>query len=516
MRETTLPEIVRDIVPWASDLQSVRAAFGERPCIHDGERGLDFAGMIGRAATLAHRLRARGVAPGTPVATSLPNGIPAVWTAAALRLAGAAEVALNAALAGEERRYCLALSGAGLVLTTRAQVPAFAALGCEAIAVEDLPDAPGELAGLPPVPGDAFGRISFTSGTTGRPKAIVHTHAARWIANLLQRASWSVMPGPGSRLLLMTPFVHGAGMLFQAFCDRGAECVLLDGVDPPKLEALLSSGGIDFIFAPPTVLAKLAAAFPDRHFPGVRTVFTGTAPLVPALYAKARALFGPVVRVTYGKSEIVNPITVLSPEQTEACYAEAAPHEGVCVGFPATGVEVEIRGDTGAPCGPEEVGEVHLRARHMLRGLIDASGFRPLPPGAFHDTGDLGRVDAQGRLHLAGRMADVIKSGGYKIHPDEIERALAGTAPAVSVVALPSEYWGEVIVAVAEGADAAWPDRARAALAGLARYKHPRAFIAVEEIARNAQGKAMRRLVRERLLARYRLIDGPHPLLERR
>jgi acyl-CoA synthetase (AMP-forming)/AMP-acid ligase II len=115
-------------------------------------------------------------------------------------------------------------------------------------------------------------------------------------------------------------------------------------------------------------------------------------------------------------------------------------------------------------------------------------------------------------------LADVIKSGGYKIHPDEIERVLAGTAgtAAVAIVTLPSEYWGEIIVAVAETADPAWPDRARAVVAELARYKHPRAYLTLPELARNPQGKIVRRTIRATLLATYRVIDGPYPTLEPR
>jgi acyl-CoA synthetase (AMP-forming)/AMP-acid ligase II len=247
-------------------------------------------------------------------------------------------------------------------------------------------------------------------------------------------------------------------------------------------------------------------------------VFCGTAPLLASLYAKAKAVFGPVVRVTYGKSEIVNPIAVLAPRETDAYYAQPHDGDGVCVGFPDSGVEIEIRDDIGTKLQRDAVGEVFLRGRHMYCGHIDASGFHALPADGFHDTGDLGRIDARGRLHLVGRLADVIKSGGYKIHPDEIERVLAGTAgtAAVAIVTLPSEYWGEIIVAVAETADPAWPERARAAVAQVARYKHPRAYLTLPELARNPQGKIMRRTIRATLLATYRVNDGPYPTLEPR
>jgi acyl-CoA synthetase (AMP-forming)/AMP-acid ligase II len=502
-------------INWAQDLKSVTDAFAELPCASDGVDDLSFRDLAGRAGGLAQSLLAEGLKPGEPVATCLRNSLPAIWASAGVRLAGAAETPLNPAFSAAERRYCLELAGVRRIVTSRAEAPFFRDLGLAVIAVEDV--APGALAALPPVPSAAWGRISFTSGTTGRPKAIVHTHAARWIANLLQRASFATMPGPGSRVLLMTPFTHGAGLLAAAFIDHGAAVVVLDGVDLPAVETLLTGGTIDHLFAPPTVLAKLAAAFPGRHFPGIRIVFCGTAPLTPSLYAKARALFGPVVRITYGKSEVVNPIAVLPPAACASYYGEADPGPGFCVGWPGTGVEIAMRGEKGGDLATDAIGEVHLRAQHMLAGLIDGSGFHPIPEGFWHETGDLGRIDARGRLHLVGRTADIIKSGGYKIHPEEIETALAGSAGsgAVAVTTLPSEYWGEVIIAVAEAAPADWPARAAAAADVLAKFKRPRAYLVLDALPRNAQGKVPRGRVREMVLERYRLTDGAHPVLEK-
>src|SRR5262249_56642439 len=128
------------------------------------------------------------------------------------------------------------------------------ARGLATTAIEDIASSASldTLQGLPPVPDEAWARISFTSGTTGRPKAIVHTQRQRWIANLLQRASFAHMPGPGSRVLLMTPFTHGAGLIAHAFLDHGATAALLDGVDLQAVERLLCRGCNDHRFAPPT------------------------------------------------------------------------------------------------------------------------------------------------------------------------------------------------------------------------------------------------------------------------
>ncbi len=510
--------MMQDTVNWAADLKSVCDAHAERVAVFDGHSGMTYRRLGGRAAALAARLQAEGLQPGEPVGTSLRNSHAAVWGAFGVRISGAAETPLNPALGPDELRHNIAITGLRRVVTTRARAEAFMALGCTPLLVEELEEAEGDLAALPPVPRDAHGRIGFTSGTTGRPKAIVQTHGARWIGNLLQRATAPVAVGPGNNILLVTPYMHGASVLTMAFLERGGSVTLLDGADTAVMGALLGEQRVDHIFAPPTVLAKLVAAFPDRRFPGLRAVFCGTAPLTPGLYAKAREMFGPVIRITYGKTELTNPIAVLTAEQTDAYYAEATHHDGVCVGWPGPGIEVTLRAEDGSPAAPGEDGEVLLRGQHICTGHFDTDGFHPLPRGAFHETGDLGRFDAEGRLHLIGRMADVMKSGGYKVHPDEVERVLAasGEGCVVAVASLPSEYWGEIVVAVAEGADAGWPERARAAVAGLGRHKQPRLHVIVPELPRNVQGKIMRRKIREILLAEHVLIDGPHPRLERR
>jgi acyl-CoA synthetase (AMP-forming)/AMP-acid ligase II len=201
-----------------------------------------------------------------------------------------------------------------------------------------------------------------------------------------------------------------------------------------------------------------------------------------------------------------NPITVLEMEEAADYYRDLDVLDAVCLGSPAAGVEVVVRDETGGACATGEHGEIHLRSPHMMIGHVDAQGFHELPEGAFHATGDLGYLDAHGRLFLAGRANDVIKTGGYKIYPEEIERALPGT---VAVVGIPSAHWGEVIVAVSENGDAT-AEVARAT-AGLARYKQPRACLTIEALPRSLQGKVQRARMREIVLERYAMTDGPYP-----
>ena len=148
----------------------------------------------------------------------------------------------------------------------------------------------------------------------------------------------------------------------------------------------------------------------------------------------------------------------------------------------------------------------------MMVGHVDETGFHELPEGDFHATGDLGYLDERRRLFLAGRAHDVMKTGGYKIYPEEIERVLPD---GVVVVGIPSAHWSEVIVAVSEG-DADLTSDVAAATAGLARYKQPRACLTIGTIPRSLQGKVQRARVRELILARYAMTDGPYPKFELR
>jgi acyl-CoA synthetase (AMP-forming)/AMP-acid ligase II len=238
----------------------------------------------------------------------------------------------------------------------------------------------------------------------------------------------------------------------------------------------------------------------------VRVIFCGTQALTPDLHARAAAAFGPVVRVTYGMSECFNPITVLSPAETARAMAATDGSSGACVGWAGPGVEIGIDAETT---------EISLRARQLYAGIIGPDGFRARPPGGWHRTGDLGRLDDEGRLWLMGRAADVIKTGGYRVHPAEVETVLepAAQGRALSVLGLPSDYWGEIICCVTEAAPEGWIAEAATLAEQLAKYKRPRFHLTLPDLPRNAQGKLVRARLREAILAAFVLEDGPRPRL---
>jgi malonyl-CoA/methylmalonyl-CoA synthetase len=492
--------------PWLTTLQDIAARYGDRVAVASRGRELTYAQLAAQADAVRAAVIEAGAQPGEPVAILARNGPGVVVASYGVMASGAAELVVDLNLGPDDVAYAMKIAGVRHVIAARGEMHRVASLGLDVLVLEDIVARPARAVESPPFDWRAWAKVTLTSGTTGRPKGIIHRHDRRWYAHVLLRSHLPFVPGAGDRVLLMTAYSHGAGLLAAAWFENGASVELIDGVDVAYADELFARREITAVFAPPTVLTKLVDGTRHQRIDGIKCVFCGTATLQPALYHAAAAKFGPVVRVTYGKSEMYNPITVLEIEEAADYYRDLTTMDAVCLGSPAAGVEVAVRDGSGRVCCAGEHGEICLRSPHMMIGHVDAQGFHALPEGAFHATGDLGYRDARGRLFLAGRAHDVIKTGGYKIYPEEIERVLP---QGVAVVGIPSAHWGEVIVAVSEGSDVA--EAVAAATAGLARYKQPRACLTIERLPRSLQGKVQRSRMREMVLARYEMTDGPYP-----
>jgi len=494
---------------WQTTLCGFAARFGDRVAVASRGRMLTFAQLAAQAAAVRAAVVEAGAQPGEPVAIVARNGPGVVVASYGVMASGAAEFVVDLNLGPDDVAYAMQIMGVRHAVVERGELKRVEALGLEVLVLDDILARPPREVAAPAFDPHAWGKAIMTSGTTGRPKGIIHRQDRRWRAHELLRSHLPFVPGANDRILLMTAYAHGAALIAAAWLQSGASVELIDGVDVAYADELFARGEITAVFSPPTVLAKLVAGTRHKRIGGIKCVFCGTATLQPALYHATAALFGPVVRVTYGKSEVFNPITVLAMQEAADYYRDLVMLDAVCLGSPAAGVEVVIRDDAGRVCAAGEHGEIRLRSPHMMIGHVDATGFHELAEGDFHATGDLGFLDGRGRLFLAGRAHDVIKTGGYKIYPEEIERVLPD---GIVVVGISSAHWGEVIVAVSEN-EADFTEVA-AATAGLARYKQPRACLTVEKIPRSLQGKVQRSRVREMVQARYTMIDGPYPKFE--
>ncbi|TMJ03375.1 MAG: acyl--CoA ligase [Alphaproteobacteria bacterium] len=492
--------------PWTRALRDF-AKRGDRTAVAARGHTLTYAELGRQAEAVRAAVLEAGAQPGEVIAIVARNGPGVVAASYGVLASGAAEFVVDLNLGPDDIAYAIGILRVRLAVVERSELPRVAPLGLDVLVLEDILARPPRSVAAPPFDPHAWGKTIMTSGTTGRPKAIVHRHDRRFLAHELLRAHLPFVPGENDRVLLMNAYAHGAALLAATWFEAGASVELIGGVDVDYADELFARGEVTAVFAPPTVLAKLVQGTRHKRIGGIKCIFCGTATLQPALYRAAAALFGPVIRVTYGKSEMFNPITVLEMDETADYYRDLVTLDAVCLGSPAHGVEIEIRDESGRLCATGEHGEIHLRSPHMMFGHVDAQGFHELPEGDFHATGDLGYRDERGRLFLAGRAHDVMKTGGYKIYPEEIERVLPD---GVVVVGIPSAHWGEVIVAVSEGGGD-HTETVADATRGLARYKQPRACLTIERIPRSLQGKVQRSRVRELVLTRYAMTDGPYP-----
>lgn len=454
-----------------------------------------YAALSHRLAGLGAALAGAGLPPGAVLATrSRSRPLTALLAYAALPQDFVLQP-INPALPAATQAELLALTGARYLVSDTPSAPA------EGLRVLDAEvlwwQAAGAGAGAPPsaAPGDEQGPrlVIATSGSSGRPKAVMLSEA-----NLAAsvRASRRCLPlGPGDRWLLCLPLHHigGLSVLFRCL-EAGATAVLAPGFDARRVWQSLQEAAVTHVSLVPAMLARLLEVAGDAPAPAsLKAALIGGGPLDPQLLRRARAAGWPLC-VSYGLSEAASQVATL-------CLGpgDADPPPGL-VGPPLPGVELCVVDAAGRPTADE--GRIRLRGPSVMLGYA-RPGLQPGEGlhGGWLETGDLGRLDAEGRLQVLGRHDDVIVSGGENIHPLQVE-ALLSACPGLreaAVAGAPDPVWGERVTAVVAGdvdleALEAW---CRARLPGLLR---PRAFIRVPALPRLSNGKldrsALKALVR--------------------
>lgn len=486
---------VRD---WLLDLAATRP---DDEAVVDGDHCWTYAELEGATRRIATALRAAGVGARVPVAVLAGDGAPMVALIHAVRRLGAVLVPLNRRGAAAELAFQVAASGTRLLVHDRDRSRLAAALHADATAPALL-EVDRLLAGPAADPGafrdevelEAPATILFTSGTSGRPKGAILTHAA----HLASADAWAaaLLPRPGDRWLACLPLFHVAGLAIVLRASRwGAPLEVHPRFDPVAVIRALE-GGVSYLSLVGPMLERVLAVAGDRPAPPtLRAVLVGGGPIAPALVLRARWLGYPVLP-TYGLTETASGVAALPPD--------AAPGRSATVGRPLPGVELRIEVE-GRPARPGEVGEIVVRGPMLFAGyagLRDESA-RVLRDGWLH-TGDFGVLDADGDLTVIDRRDDLIVSGGENVYPSEVEAALLAhpCVAAAVVVARPDPRWGSVPVAAvvlrAGGSvsDAALAAHCRDRLAG---FKIPVAFHRVARLPRGPRGKLPRSAVRDLL-----------------
>jgi len=473
--------------------------YGGAPALIDGERVVSFAEFDELTDRLGNALLARGLEPGDRVAVLMPNGIDGVVAYYALAKSGLVRVPLNARETAHELAFKIEDSQArALIHAGEAPAPAEIAITAAELPglIEQASAEPCDVRREP----DAPLRLAYTGGTTGKPKAVVLTTASELaeVANFLV----DLLPNlrPDSVMLHAAPITHGSGAFFLPHLVKGAANVVLPKFSPAAFLEAAQKYRATATFMVPTMIAMLLdePATAEAEL-ALERICYGGAPIATTVLSRGIDLLGPVFAQLYGQAEAPLAITCLQPW-------EHTPDRLTAAGKPYTFVEVQVRDTEGKVLGPGEVGEVLTRGPHTMSRYWrrpEATAETIEPDGWLH-TGDIGRWDDGGYLHLLDRRHDVIISGGFNVYPREVEDALLAH-PAVSaaaVVGLPDEKWGERVAAAVVTRSAADPDAIVAFCAErLAGFKRPRTVEIWPELPTSPVGKSLRREVRDRMTA---------------
>lgn len=344
--------------------------------------------------------------------------------------------------------------------------------------------------------------LFYTSGTTGRPKGVMLSHA-----NLISAAMhfYADVQSVDSNdvLLHVAPMSHGSGLYSIPYFIKGAMQLLPEsgGLDEAELFALIAHYNQVSVFASPTIVQRLVH-HARQHTPestGLRALLVGGAPFYIEDIKSAVQCFGPRILQMYGQGESPMTISALQATQLAQAVADNDTEMLASVGFVQTAMHVMIVDSDNQPVPAGTPGEVIVRGPTVMAGYWNnaEATSQTIVDGALR-TGDIGLLDKRGLLQLKDRSKDVIISGGSNIYPREVEEALLTheAVEEVCVVGIPDPEWGESVVAFVvcrNGAIASERDLDAVCIQTIARFKRPKRYIFVLELPKNGTGKVLKR-----------------------
>lgn len=461
-----------------------------------------YAAFVARAAQLAHVLAANSVRPGDRVVVQSPKLADTIALYAACIQAGAVYLPLNTAYTQSELAYFIGDATPALVVCDAKTLDAMTAVcGAGSPVLTLSADGAGSLSTQANTMAPTFDTVArgpddlaallYTSGTTGRSKGAMLSHK-----NLLSNAQsltdlWQITAT--DRLVHALPIFHTHG-LFVAMNTAllaGAQVRFMAGFDVEQIIAELPKSTL--MMGVPTFYTRLLAdARLDRDLvASMRLFISGSAPLLAETHKDFETRTGHAILERYGMTE-TNMIT-------------SNPYVGAriagTVGYALPGTEVEVT-DNGTPLAAGEIGMIEVRGDNVFSGYwnMPEKTAEDLRDTGFFITGDLGVKAADGRISIVGRQKDLIISGGYNIYPKEIEDVINNITGVLesAVFGVPHPDFGESVLAAVVLIDPALTgdDIAAQVTPHLARFKHPRRYLIVEALPRNAMGKVQKNILR--------------------
>lgn len=437
---------------------------------------LTYGQLVRSVGQVSALLLARGVEPGDRVALQAEKSAEAVIVYLATLKAGAVFLPLNTAYTASEVGYFL----------TDAEPRLF---------VQDALALVAEAADLEPLDVSVarattdLASIIYTSGTTGRSKGAMLSHGNLAANARALHEIWGF--SPDDVLLHALPIFHVHGLFVALHCAFLSGCPMVWLPKFDDAQVLAGLGKATVMMGVPTFYTRLLAnpGFTREVAAGMRLFISGSAPLLESTFAEFEARTGQRILERYGMSESV--IITSNPLEGERIAGS--------VGYALPGVDLRIGGG-------EETGVIEIRGPSVFSAYwrMPEKTAEEFTADGYFRTGDVGRMDPDGRVWISGRAKDLIISGGYNVYPKEVELILdemAGVTES-AVIGLPHPDFGEAVAAVVIGSgdEAAMIAELRQSLAA---YKTPKRIFFVADLPRNAMGKVQKNLLRDQYGATF-------------
>jgi acyl-CoA synthetase (AMP-forming)/AMP-acid ligase II len=485
-----------------------------------GKDVLSYRDSAKAANQMGNALRACGLKEGDRVAFLAKNCLEYGLIYFACSKCGVVPVPLNYRLAPDEWRYVIDDAQAKLVLArgdlVRALDPVKGALPAvqRFVALDTEPPAGWQaysewIAGHSTEPPSTHATNAtpayqmYTSGTTGRPKGAIITHAS--VSANIAQAQAQLFVKRGERYLLVVPLYHAAGALalFNSVAGGGA-AYLQEDFNPHEVVRALSEDEIALTTMVPAMIQACLLMVPgvaERKYLKLRQITYGASPIGEDTLKKAMSVFGCDFVQGYGMTETTAVLTfLLAPDHLRALREK--PELLRSCGRPVLGTEIRIADAAGESLPTGEVGEILARGPQIMEGYWNMpEATREALVDGWLRTGDVGRMDDEGYLYILDRAKDMIVSGGENVYPNEVENVLFGHAAIadVAVIGVPDDQWGESVkaIVVLRSGERAEADDIRAFCRGkLAGYKIPKSVDFVSALPRNATGKVLKKELR--------------------
>ena len=472
----------------------------------DGSR-ISYGDLIALAGRTANVLVARGVKPGDRVAAQTEKSVPALVLYLATVRAGAVYLPLNTAYTLNELEYFIGDAEPSLVVCDPSKAEGIGAIAAKVGAKVETLDANGKgsltdaAAKAPaefttvPRSDDDLAAILYTSGTTGRSKGAMLTHDNLASNSLSLVDYWRFTRDDVLIHALPIYHTHGLFVASNVTLFARAAMIFLPKLDAELIIKLMARATV--LMGVPTFYTRLlqSPALSKETTKHMRLFVSGSAPLLADTHREWFSRTGHAVLERYG--------------MTETNMNTSNPYDGErvpgAVGFPLPGVSVRVTDpETGKEVARDTIGMIEVKGPNVFKGYwrMPEKTKAEFRDDGFFISGDLGKIDDKGYVHIVGRGKDLVISGGFNVYPKEIESEIDAMPGVVesAVIGVPHADFGEGVTAVVvanKGADVSEASVLKALDGRLAKFKMPKRVFIVDDLPRNAMGKVQKNILRD-------------------